>query len=104
MSPHLVNSNGTQPLSPQDYSRGLMYRAMAGGAILVIGIVPLVLAGGDGMWSWFAEPLIGDLSRAIGWLILMAAIEATLIVSYVLRSAPRVRAWNQQHGSTCSTT
>lgn len=91
-------------MSPQNYSRGLMYRAMIGGAILVIGIIPLVMSGRDGIWSWFAEPLFGDLSRAIGWLILMAAIEGVLIVSYVLRSAPRVRAWNQQHGTTGTAT
>lgn len=92
-----MSINTVEPLSPQDYSRGLMVRAVVGAMILVIGIVPMVMSGRDGFWAWFDEPAFGGVSRAIVWLIVMALIEAAIVAGYVLRSGPRVTAWRRQN-------
>jgi hypothetical protein len=84
-------------MSPQEYSRGMVKRALIGGVILVIGVVPLIMAGQGGIWDWFAEPFVGT-TRSVIWLVLMVIIEGLLMVSYVMKSARRVAAWRRQRG------
>ena len=92
-----VSLNSVEPMSPQEYSRGMVKRAVIGGVILVIGVIPLIMAGNGGIWDWVAEPFAGT-TRSVIWLVLMVIIEGLLMVTYVMKSARRVAAWRRQRG------
>lgn len=76
---------------------------MIGAVIIVIGIIPMILAGRGGIWDWFGQPLFGDTTRALGWLILMVLIECAVMSSYILQASRRTAAWRQQNGGAAGT-
>ena len=98
--PRVNSLNSVEPMSPQEFSRGLMRRAMIGAVIILIGVIPMIMAGREGIWAWFDEPLFGDTSRALGWMILMVLIEGAVMTSYILTATRRTAAWRQQNGGT----